>query len=323
MALWNDQLMTETQVKARKELNENPRTLLSNIQEVRDLIVTRPDINFTRTDDDFIRRFLRARKYDIVEAFKVYARYFEYRQHNKLMFTNFSTSDPEIRQALIDGFPSVLENHDHFGRKILILNAANWETWRYPYVHILRALLLSLEYLIQDQEIQVHGFVIIIDWTAFTFKQAARLSPALMKLTIEGLQDCFPARYAGIHFVNQPWYVEAAFTICRPFLKQTTKEKIFLHGNNLTTLHHHIHKEILPTELAGLMPAYNIERFAREIIESGFELTFGGGTVPYDRTAQTGAMNRSLSVPLPNENYDDTNNQDKEGCNMDFLLKFD
>ena len=39
-------------------------------------------------------------------------------------------------------------------------------------------------------------------------------------------QDCFPARFAAIHFVNQPWYVEAVFKVIRPFLKDKTKEKV-------------------------------------------------------------------------------------------------
>ena len=55
-------------------------------------------------------------------------------------------------------------------------------------------------------------------------------------------QDCFPARFGGIHFINQPWYVEAAFNMIRPFVKEKNRERIFMHGNNLTGLHHQIHK---------------------------------------------------------------------------------
>ena len=39
-------------------------------------------------------------------------------------------------------------------------------------------------------------------------------------------QDCFPARFTAIHFVNQPWYVEAILKVVRPFLKEKTKEKV-------------------------------------------------------------------------------------------------
>ena len=57
--------------------------------EVRDMIVTRPDIGFLRTDDDFILRFLRARKFNQTETFRLLAQYFQFRQQNLDMFQSF------------------------------------------------------------------------------------------------------------------------------------------------------------------------------------------------------------------------------------------
>lgn len=78
---------------------------------------------------------------------------------------------------------------------------------------------------------------------------------------IEGLQDCFPARFKGVHFLGQPWYVEAALTVIKPFLNEKIKERIFVHGNNLSTLHEHVHKDVLPAEMGGEEPSYNPETF--------------------------------------------------------------
>ncbi|EHB16568.1 Retinaldehyde-binding protein 1-like protein 1 [Heterocephalus glaber] len=120
-------LSPDTIEKARLELNENPDVLHQDIQQVRDMIITRPDIGFLRTDDAFILRFLRARKFHQADAFRLLAQYFQYRQLNLDMFKNFKADDPGIKRALIDGFPGVLENRDHYGRKILLLFAANWD----------------------------------------------------------------------------------------------------------------------------------------------------------------------------------------------------
>ncbi|KAF7464712.1 hypothetical protein GHT09_006036 [Marmota monax] len=81
-------------------------------------------------DDAFILRFLRARKFHQADAFRLLAQYFQYRQLNLDMFKNFKADDPGIKRALIDGFPGVLENRDHYGRKILLLFAANWDQSR-------------------------------------------------------------------------------------------------------------------------------------------------------------------------------------------------
>uniref|UniRef100_A0A7M4FN51 Clavesin-1 n=1 Tax=Crocodylus porosus TaxID=8502 RepID=A0A7M4FN51_CROPO len=213
-------------VKARLELNENPDILHQDIQQVRDMIITRPDIGFLRTDDAFILRFLRARKFHQTEAFRLLAQYFQYRQLNLDMFKNFKADDPGIKRALIDGFPGVLENRDHCGRKILLLFAANWDQSRNSFIDILRAILLSLEVLIEDQELQINGFILIIDWSNFSFKQASKLTPSILKLAIEGLQDSFPARFGGVHFVNQPWYIHALYTLIKPFLKDKTRKRV-------------------------------------------------------------------------------------------------
>jgi len=94
------------------------------------MVITRPDIGFLRTDDAFILRFLRARKFQHFEAFRLLAQYFEYRQQNLDMFKSFKATDPGIKQALKDGFPGGLANLDHYGRKILVLFAANWDQSR-------------------------------------------------------------------------------------------------------------------------------------------------------------------------------------------------
>ncbi|KAG9347488.1 hypothetical protein JZ751_005055 [Albula glossodonta] len=267
-------LSPETLEKAKVELKENPDTLHQDIQEVRDMIITRPDIGFLRTDDAFILRFLRARKFNHFEAFRLLAQYFEYRQQNLDMFKNLKPTDPGIKQALKDGFPGVLSNLDRYGRKILVLFAANWDQSRYTFVDILRAILLSLEAMIEDPELQVNGFVLIIDWSNFTFKQASKLTPSMLRLAIEGLQlliilvgtltsplsnhfisklDSFPARFGGIHFVNQPWYIHALYTVIRPFLKDKTR------------------KRILPSELGGMLPPYDMGTWARTLLDHAYD----------------------------------------------------
>uniref|UniRef100_A0A8C6SHU9 Clavesin-1 n=1 Tax=Neogobius melanostomus TaxID=47308 RepID=A0A8C6SHU9_9GOBI len=194
--------------------------------QVRDMIVTRPDIGFLRTDDDFILRFLRARKFNQSESFRLLSQYFLFRQQHLHIFHSFKVDDPGIKRALMDGFPGVLETPDQHGRKILLLFASNWDQTRHSFIDILRAILLSLEVLIENPELQVNGFILIIDWSNFSFKQASKLTPNVLKLAIEGLQDSFPARFGGIHFVNQPWYIQAMYTIIKPFLKDKTRKRV-------------------------------------------------------------------------------------------------
>lgn len=84
--------------------------------------------------------------------------------------------------------PAVLEKPDHFGRRLIVLYSANWDVIKYGLATIYRSILLTLEKLIDSDECQINGFVIIVDWSQFTFRQSTWLNPKILKLMIEGLQ---------------------------------------------------------------------------------------------------------------------------------------
>lgn len=89
---------------------------------------------------------------------------------------------------------------------------------------ILRAILLSLEAMIEDPELQVNGFVLIIDWSNFTFKQASKLTPSMLRLAIEGLQVTQLSVFNLMFKKNQRGYYNAFFQFvpsCICFWKQS------------------------------------------------------------------------------------------------------
>lgn len=81
-------------------------------------------------------------------------------------------------------------------------------------------------------------------------------------------QDCFPAKFKEVHFVGQPWYVEATLTVIRPFLQEETRENLFMHGANLSTLHDSISKDVLPTEMGGETKSINPLDWVHTLLES-------------------------------------------------------
>lgn len=83
-----------------------------------------------------------------------------------------------------------------------------------------------MEYLLEDMQNQINGFVFVVDWTNFKLRDHLDLSPKMLKLMIDGFQDSFPARIKSIHFVGQPWYVDGFLTVIKPFLKEKTRRKV-------------------------------------------------------------------------------------------------
>lgn len=111
-------------------------------------------------------------------------------------------------------------------RRVLFMVCSQWNTERYCLLTIYRSLLVSLENLIQDVNTQYNGFVFIVDWTNFTARQTMNISPRLLHVMLQGLQDCFPAKIKAVHFINQPWYIDGVMSVVKPFLKEKTKNKV-------------------------------------------------------------------------------------------------
>jgi len=252
----------------KHDANERYRALLI----LKDLIGASRDLALRDkscySDDEFLYRFLFARKFNVTEAFQLLINYQLYRQKNHDILQRLCVLDDTIQMALRDGFPGVLKNRDRRGRKVLVFFASNWDYTQYSLLTVYRAMLLTLEKLIENKQNQANGFVVIVDWTNFTLKQSAHLNPKILKLMIEGLQDSFPVRFKGIHFIGQPWFVEAALSVIKPFLNSKTRERIKLHGSNLSTLHEAVARDILPPELCGEGPQFNPLTWYHILLES-------------------------------------------------------
>ncbi|CAD6997871.1 unnamed protein product [Ceratitis capitata] len=85
---------------------------------------------------------------------------------------------------------------------------------------------------------------------------------------IECLQDCIPAKFKGIHFIGQPWYVDVLLKVIKPFLNEKIQRRLLVHGTNLTTLHTMVSKDILPPDLGGEGPAINTLDWYHYLLES-------------------------------------------------------
>ncbi|RXG73017.1 Clavesin-2, partial [Armadillidium vulgare] len=221
---------------------------------------------FFRTDNEFLGRFLKARKYRVEEAFQVLCKYFTFRHQSRDLCIGLNASSPKVQAALIDGTVGVLPENDPCGRPILLLLASNWNNSKYDVRTIYQAVLITLEHLVENPEVQQTGIIAIIDWSHFPARHATFLTPKTLRVFLEGLQDAFPMRLGALHMVSPPWYIEAALSLSKPFLKEKLRDRIFVHGNNLHTLHSNVPPRILPAELGGEGGEYNAQIWATKLI---------------------------------------------------------
>ena len=64
------------------------------------------------------------------------------------------------------------------------------------------------------------------------------------------LQESFPLWFRAVHVVNAPSLFHFAYNVVKPLLSKTVRESIVFH-KELSGLHAHVDKEILPEEFGG------------------------------------------------------------------------
>ncbi|XP_006881616.1 PREDICTED: alpha-tocopherol transfer protein-like isoform X1 [Elephantulus edwardii] len=242
-------LTEELVTKAREELQEKPEWRLRDVQALRDMVRKECPHLRTSLDDAFLLRFLRARKFDYDRALQLLIKYHSCRRSWPEVFTNLRPS--AVRDVLASGFLTVLPATDPRGCHILCLRPDRWVPSSYPITENIRAIYLTLEKLIQAEETQVNGIVILADYKGVSLSKASHFGPFIAKKVIGILQDGFPIRIKAVHVVNEPRIFKGIFAIIKPFLKEKIANRFFLHGSDLNSLHTSLPRSILPKEYGG------------------------------------------------------------------------
>ena len=249
--------------KARRELREDPQTRVGCIRSLRKAIEGyerqpgEEEAAFHRTDDKFLLRFLRARKFDEDRALRLYVNYYLYRHKYREILDGVTPQslDHIVQSGVFGVLPRPLKN----GSRCLCLYSKRWEANAMPAHDCYRLFMLILEKLIDDEEAQVHGISMLDNAEGASMQLLYRFVRSdTWKLGVE-LQDAFPARFKGLHFIHQPWYVSLVTTVVKPFLKQKHKDRFHTHGDNVDSLFQYVEPETLPADFGGLHSPLNPE----------------------------------------------------------------
>ncbi|XP_049635272.1 alpha-tocopherol transfer protein-like [Suncus etruscus] len=259
-------LSQELVTKAREELQEKPEWRLRDVQALRDMVHKEYPHLSTALDDAFLLRFLRARKFDYDRALQLLLNYHGCRRSWPEVFTNLRPS--ALRHVLASGFLTVLPQPDPRGCPILCIRPDRWIPSSYPITENIRAIYLTLEKLIQSEETQVNGIVILADYKGVSLSKASHFGPFIAKKVIGILQDGFPIRIKAVHVVNEPRIFKGIFAIIKPFLKEKIASRFFLHGSNLNSLHTNLPRSILPKEYGGTAGELDITSWSQVLLAS-------------------------------------------------------
>lgn len=249
----------DTLDKAMKELGEDPNTRDDHIAELKRRIRIKGserDVLLARVDDDkFLLAFLRARKFDVDKALQLYLNYHQFRQ--KYAGTLSSLNAPSVEHVLKSGVIAIPDTRFYNGSKAICVYPQKWDYETVPFLDNFRATIIILDKLIEDEETQVHGLSVVYNFEGTSFYsmlKVAQLEQSQRAMLIELLQEAFPARFKGVHLINQPWYISIVMGVVKPFMKQKLRDRIHLHGTDYEGLHEHTSPDSLPMDFGGTRP---------------------------------------------------------------------
>uniref|UniRef100_A0A1B6D463 CRAL-TRIO domain-containing protein n=1 Tax=Clastoptera arizonana TaxID=38151 RepID=A0A1B6D463_9HEMI len=147
---------------------------------------------------------------------------------------------------------TMLRGRDHNGSRVYIFRVEKCDTSLVTIEDVFSTNVMALEYMVREPETQIAGLTVLIDMTGFSLQHHAKfLSPYYARRTVDVIQETFPLRFKGFHVINQPFYFDAVFAFLKPFLKEKIRQRIYLHGKDMSSLHNFINQEILPSEYGG------------------------------------------------------------------------
>ncbi|XP_054714917.1 alpha-tocopherol transfer protein-like isoform X1 [Uloborus diversus] len=258
-------ITNEIRERAALELNETNENRSKCLKELKKLIQRKKNFKGD-TRDEFLVRFLRARKFRTKDAFALLCNYYEHRVRYPDVYQNYNAkSCTDAMQANMCNF---LPTRAPDGSSIWVIRVGAWDPEIFPFEECLKLGLLCQEKSLQNQVTQICGLISIVDLKGLSWSHVRHLHLQNIRCLISSIQESFPLRHKAIHVINNPAFFALVFAILSPLLKHKIKNRIFFHGDNLETLHQILPPSILPEELGGSNGPFGNEKFFSSLLQS-------------------------------------------------------
>jgi len=240
--------MERMRVKARLEIGEKEELIPQYLQQLKDAVKDDTKLSIPN-DNDFLLRFLRARKYNVERAAKMLKKFFVLRLNVNDMI---DLMKPTKHVGFYKGeATTILKKRDSKGRHILLLRAGNWDASKYNFDEVICAIFLMLDEATATLDTQYHGVTLICDFKGFGFSHARLIGPRRLQNIASLLQDSYPARFKEIHLIHHPTIFNMVYSVIKPFLKEKIRKRINFHAHDLSSLQKFVAPEYLPQYLGG------------------------------------------------------------------------
>lgn len=242
-------LSPETLEKAIKELNEDPKQRLGQIQTLRKWIKEQPHL-VCRTDTRFLLAMLRRSKFSQLKARELIENILRVKVLLPEYMNNIDTHDPGLLGFIDRGVIVHFPKKDKDGSRIVLLRTGqiDLEDQKFGPVNEIRCSISVNEMLKDaDEAINVDGWIFIIDFTGVGAKHMTRMPMDVHRKISKIFQDSTPDRVKSFHMYNAGTFIEIIMTMVRQFMKKKHQERLRIH-DTMESLYKAVPMELWPDE---------------------------------------------------------------------------
>lgn len=118
---------------ARKELREDRSAREQCLEQLLNWLNKNEDVENVRTDDRFLLRFLRAKKFSVPMAQQIILKYLNLKRVFPQMTANLDYKSKSVHEILTNGYLTVSPVRDQHGRRVIIVRACKFTIFFYHF----------------------------------------------------------------------------------------------------------------------------------------------------------------------------------------------
>ncbi|XP_039286268.1 alpha-tocopherol transfer protein-like [Nilaparvata lugens] len=250
---------------AKSELREDESGRAQALMQLREWIKKNYDIHHCRTDDSFLLRFLRVKKFSVPMAQTTILKYLNLRQTFPHLCMGLDFLNPSVKQLIESGYIFASPIRDSQGRRVIIGIANNFNPYKYSNEDMAKAHLVTYETLLEDEESQIMGFTHFGDLKGVSAAHITLWGPTEFATVIKWGEQSIPMRHKEIHLINVPAALRYVYDFARTRFSPKMRSRFTVHSS-LEDCHTKLDPKVLPKEYGGVIPMSDmIDMWKKEV----------------------------------------------------------
>ncbi|XP_049827556.1 clavesin-2 [Schistocerca gregaria] len=247
------QLTERVRAVARSELREEDAARAQALQAFRQWVDANRDVADVRTDNSFLLRFLRVKKFSLPMAQQVLLKYLNFKKTFSYLVPKLDPLDSRADELIRRGFMFVLPRRDKNGRRVIFYAPGKLDPKKHTIQDVGRVFMMTYEALMEDEDNQVLGVTHIGDISNSSPSLITYLTPTEFATIVKWGEQSVPMRHKEVHLLNVPAPVRYVYDFARTRLSDKIKNRITMH-ESLGNLQNIVGLDILPKEYGGQIP---------------------------------------------------------------------